>query len=56
MPTDYSATRRKLVDEGLMTRVGGVYEFTELGKAVWRVEHFIMDEYLGKGLMAGAAE
>jgi RNA polymerase sigma-70 factor (ECF subfamily) len=36
--TDYSAARRHLIEQGLMTRREGVYEFTELGSAVWRVE------------------
>ena len=46
---DYSTTRRFLVMEGkhsLMTRDNGIYELTDLGKLVWRVEHFIMHKYL----------
>ena len=46
---DYSTTRRFLVMErrhSLMKRANGIYKFTELGKAVWRVEHFIMESYL----------
>ncbi|MCP4639170.1 MAG: sigma-70 family RNA polymerase sigma factor [bacterium] len=43
---DYSATRRYLIEQGLMDRDGGVYEFTERGRAAWRVEHFILDHYL----------
>ena len=43
---DHSLTRRRLVDCGLMTRAGGVYELTDFGKTVWRVEHFITDHYL----------
>jgi RNA polymerase sigma-70 factor (ECF subfamily) len=46
---DYSTTRRRLVMDGrhsLMNRAGGIYEITELGKAVWRVEHFIKERYL----------
>lgn len=46
---DYSTTRRYLVMEkrnSLMTRGKGVYELTELGKAVWRIEHFIERNYL----------
>ena len=43
---DYSATRRDLMEEGLMTRSNGICELTEKGKAVWRVEHFIMNHYL----------
>lgn len=40
---DYSTTRRELVmgSRGLMNREGGVYELSESGLAVWRVEHFI---------------
>ena len=44
---DYSATRRHLMEEGLMSRSNGICEFTDNGKIVWRVEHFIMDNYLG---------
>ena len=47
---DFSSTRRQLIDDGLMTRSGGVYELTELGKAMWRVEHFIIDRYLVRWL------
>jgi hypothetical protein len=43
---DYSGVRRRLVDAGFMTRESGAYQFTELGKAAWRVEHFILDRYL----------
>lgn len=43
---DYSGVRRRLIDGGFMTRESGVYQFTELGKAAWRVEHFILDRYL----------
>ena len=45
---DYATTRRFLVDVGLMERAEGVYELTELGKSVWRVEHFISEKYLGE--------
>jgi HEAT repeats/Uncharacterized protein conserved in bacteria (DUF2087) len=38
---DWASTRRQLVEEGLMRREGGIYRFTELGEAVWRVEQFI---------------
>jgi RNA polymerase sigma-70 factor, ECF subfamily len=51
--SDYSATRRYLIEEGIMERSDGVYELTELGKAVWRVEHFVMESFLGVGLGAG---
>ncbi len=47
--SDYSTTRRYLVMDGrksIMNRAHGVYELTELGKAVWRVEHFIQTHYL----------
>jgi RNA polymerase sigma-70 factor (ECF subfamily) len=46
---DYSSTRRFLVENGsraLMRRECGVFAFTELGKAAWRVEHFIVKRYL----------
>jgi len=46
---DYSTTRRYLVMDrrnSLMTRAKGIYELTELGKAVWRIEHFIQRNYL----------
>jgi hypothetical protein len=46
---DYCTTRRCLIDRGLMTRSEGTYEFTELGASVWRVEHFIMRNYPGRG-------
>ncbi|MEE8399588.1 MAG: sigma-70 family RNA polymerase sigma factor [Desulfobacterales bacterium] len=44
---DYSATRRHLMEEGLMSRANGICEFTDHGKVVWQVEHFIMENYLG---------
>jgi len=44
--SDYAATRRYLIMEGLMTRAAGIYEFTEAGKAVWQVERFILEHYL----------
>ena len=43
---DYALTRRQLIVEGIMTREGGVYELTELGQAMWRVERFIAENYL----------
>jgi hypothetical protein len=48
---DYSATRRRFIELGLFTRTyrpgkGCIYEFTELGEAVWRAERFIVDRYL----------
>ena len=42
--TDYSITRRQMVMEGrhsLMIRESGVYSFTQIGEAVWRVGQFI---------------
>jgi hypothetical protein len=49
---DYATTRRHLVmgRPGLMTRDGGVYQFSGSGKAIWRVERFIRDRYLGAGM------
>lgn len=44
--SDHCATRRCLIELGLMTRSNGVYEFTEPGKALWRVERFICERYL----------
>jgi len=38
---DYSTTRRMLIMEKLMRREAGIYELTDLGQAIWRVEHFI---------------
>jgi HEAT repeat protein len=35
---DFAATRRYLVEKGLMTREAGIYRLTALGEAVWRVE------------------
>ena len=53
--SDYSTTRRELVmlsvriwegieytPRGLMTRDSGLYELTEFGAAVWRVERFLL--------------
>jgi HEAT repeat protein len=42
---DFASTRRYLVDGGLMTRERGIYQFTEFGAAVWRVERFIREHY-----------
>ncbi len=44
--SDYASTRRFLIEQGLMRREAGTYTFTELGAAVWRVEHFIRQHYL----------
>ncbi|MFA6110517.1 MAG: sigma-70 family RNA polymerase sigma factor [Candidatus Latescibacterota bacterium] len=46
---DFSTTRRELVMDGLMVRQSGVYELTETGQAVWRVEQYL------KRLWPGAA-
>jgi hypothetical protein len=46
MVGDFSYVRRLPIEEGLMTRDNGRYEFTELGAAAWRVEHFVHDRYL----------
>lgn len=45
---DYSTTRRHLVSgrDRLMTRDQGIYTFTPLGEAVWRVEQFIQERFL----------
>ena len=43
---DYSATRRYLIETGLMTRESGIYSLTEWGEAVWRVETFIRRQYM----------
>jgi len=44
--SDYSATRRYAVEEGVLERTGDDYRFTELGEAAWRVERHILDHYL----------
>lgn len=44
--TDYSTTRRNMVMEGrhaLMRREKGIYTFTQIGEAVWRVGQFMED-------------
>jgi len=46
--SDYSATRRYAVEEGVLERSGDEYRLTELGAALWRVEHHIVDHYLGR--------
>lgn len=43
---DYCATRRYMVEFGLLNRTNGLYEFTEAGKSAWRVEQFICERYL----------
>ncbi len=51
---DWSTIRRSLVDQRLLDREAGQYRFTDLGQAVWRVEHAIMDGWvqLGSGGLA----
>lgn len=46
--SDYSTTRRSLVSgpSRLMTRDHGMYAFTPLGEAVWRVERFIHERFV----------
>ncbi len=43
---DYATTRRLLIVEKLMRRDAGIYELTDIGEAVWRVERFIAAHYL----------
>jgi len=43
---DYSGTRRALIIQKLMDRADDVYELTESGREIWRVEHFIVERYL----------
>ena len=42
---DYSTTRRELVmgSPGLMVRSDGIYELSDMGLAVWRVERFVCE-------------
>ena len=47
---DFSATRRDLVEAGLISRTNGICELTERGKTVWSVEHFIMEKYMKKAV------
>lgn len=46
--SDHCATRRYMIELGLMTRSNGCYEFTESGKAAWRIEQFILNRYLDR--------
>jgi hypothetical protein len=39
---DYACTRRFLVEEGLTTRDGNTYRFTEMGEIVWQVERSLI--------------
>jgi HEAT repeat protein len=43
---DYSGTRRALIIQKLMDRSDGIYSFTERGRVIWHVEHFIVERYL----------
>jgi putative addiction module antidote len=43
---DWAGTRRRLVEERLMRREGGIYRFTAPGEAVWRVEQILREQYL----------
>jgi HEAT repeat protein/uncharacterized protein DUF2087 len=43
---DWAGTRRRLVEERLMRREGGIYRFTAPGEAVWRVERFLREHCL----------
>ena len=45
---DYSALRRKLIEDGLMRRESGTYVLTELGRLSLRVERYIQDRYLAR--------
>ena len=52
--TDWSTTRRQMVMEGryaLMVRTSGVYSFTEIGEAVWRVGRFIAEASVTLGVV-----
>jgi hypothetical protein len=40
--SDYSAARRKLIEQNVMTRDQGTYELSSLGTTIWRVEHYIL--------------
>ena len=43
---DRSASRRLMVEHGLLRRTGRKYEFTPLGEAAWRVEHSILEHFM----------
>ena len=43
---DYAFTRRLMADKGLIERRDGVCELSQTGESVWRVEHYIMENYL----------
>lgn len=44
--SDYSATRRYLVSEGILAREANAYTMLPYGQLVWRVERFILDRFL----------
>jgi len=41
---DHALGRRRLVDEGWMTRDGRTYRFTEGGRRAWKIEHLLIGE------------
>lgn len=41
--SDYSLARRRLYEEGWMTRTGDRYQFTQRGRRAWRVEHLLAE-------------
>jgi hypothetical protein len=43
---DYASVRRRLIEERLMRRAAGLYDFTDTGAAIWRVEHRVKEGYL----------
>jgi HEAT repeat protein len=43
---DWTGVRRSLVESGILARESGIYRLTDSGEAMWRVEHFIMENYL----------
>jgi hypothetical protein len=43
---DFSHTRRLLEVKRIATRADGIFELTDLGEAMWRVEHFIRQSKL----------
>jgi RNA polymerase sigma-70 factor (ECF subfamily) len=47
--SDFSATRRYAVEEGVFERIGDEYRFTDLGEALLRVERYIQNHYLQAG-------
>ena len=52
--SDYSAARRHLIEQGVMTRDDGSYEFTALGTTIWRVEqHILASKLIIEGSQSG---